>query len=303
MSVVRASRRGVTTAVHTDDAILHPAAMLDFNAEIRRLLAEGQHTAAEVLWASVFEVVHAPAPFEPIHEFATSLPRMRRIPCTQEGCRRCTNHLGGFQFPWLGLWTKAAVVVREGSTPEEVWGTYYHQPDKLDLLALQRLDSGHSAQDLVPPVWDSMVEHCISAPGCAPLQDLFEAFRVWNRGHRTWQDPHADPPARVVALRDAKARSQRSMAAWLDAVVGDPGHYLPASCFQCGGTTRRTCGDCMVASCEECEAAGDEDEVCCEESLRAGRATRLRLPAVRCGETMGTSCGGSFVTAGFQQDD
>ena len=97
MSVRRAARRGVTTAVHSDVQLLHPAALQDFLQHIRALLIDGELDAATVLWSSVFEIVHIPAPTDCVQEFA-GLPPMRRVACSAAGCERCSRRQGGYQL-------------------------------------------------------------------------------------------------------------------------------------------------------------------------------------------------------------
>ena len=286
MSLRQAARRGVTTAVHTDVQVLHPAAMQDFLQRMRQLLDGGDQAEAEVLWDSTFEVVHMPPPFNPIKEFG-SLPPLRRVPCTREGCQRCAHQLGGYQFPWVGTWARSSVAVRPGTSPEQAWMDYHSWPETIDLLAVERLASGYKLEDFVPRQWDALVAHCSDVPGCATVQDLYEAFRGWQLGHELWRDPHAALPARALAIGNRRHRSQRALAAWMDALLVDTEHFLPAACCKCGGTTRRICAECRVASCWECARAGDEDAVCCEESREAGGTARFDLPAARCGETTG----------------
>ena len=286
MSVRSASRRGATTAVHSDVQILHAAAMQDFHQQVRARLAQGDHQAAEALWNSAFEIVHRPAPVALIREIP-ELPLLRRVPCTREGCQRCLHRLGGYQFPWIGVWARSAVAIRPGTTPEQAWMDYHNWPETIDLLAVERLASGYQLADFVPAEWDAMVEHCSDVPGCATIEALHEAFRGWQLGHELWRDPRVAVPSRTQALTDERNRSQRALAGWLEALVEDPGHCLPAVCYKCGGTTRRICAECRLASCWGCANAGDEDAACCEESIQEGGATRYELPAALCGETTG----------------
>ena len=149
MSISRAVRRGATTAIHSDVQILHPAAVQDFLQRIRELIADGDLATAEGLWSSVFEVVHMPPPYMPVQEFA-ELPPMRRVPCSVADCQRCTYHLGGYRFPWVGNWTRQSALVRV----EQAWFDYRESEAKIDLLALERLASGYRIEDLIPREWE-----------------------------------------------------------------------------------------------------------------------------------------------------
>ena len=229
MSVIRASRRGVTTGVHTDAQVLHPAAMQDFLQHVRLLLDAGRRRDAETLWDSVFEIVHLPIPQQPVWEFNT-LPAMRRVACAEQDCRRCNGRLGGYQFPWIGTWTKLSAMVQDGDTPERAWFRYYDHQQPMDLLALERLASGYVLADLVPPVGDDLVVFSSEAPGCASMEHLCEAFRGWQQGHLLWRDPLVAVPGRREALGSERHRAQRSLAGWLLHLQEGNGHYLEAPC-------------------------------------------------------------------------
>ena len=47
-------------AVHTNEQVLHPAAMLDYRARLRKLVAAGASYEAALLWGSALEVQHVP---------------------------------------------------------------------------------------------------------------------------------------------------------------------------------------------------------------------------------------------------
>ena len=283
MSVSRAARRGVTTAVHTDAQVLHPAVLQDFLQHVRALLEAGRQRDAETLWDSVYEIVHIPIPHSPVREFPT-LPAMRRVACSAEGCRRCNAHLGGYQFPWIGTWTRSSVVVRPGDDPAQAWFQYHENDRTMELLALERLASGFGLEDLLPPSWDQLVEYSSDAPGCATVDNLCWAFRGWQQGHDLWRDPLIAIPGRQEAWGSARGRAQRSLAAWLLHLQDNPEIYLAAPCFTCGHPTRRICADCRLAFCQGCARAGREN-FCCEESRAQGLDGRYELPAVRFGET------------------
>ena len=89
-----------SSAVHTTDCILHPAARIDFEQHVRLLWEAGRKDEAETLWNSVVEVQHQPAPRAPILH-GTDLPAMAAVPCTEPECERCTNRRG--YFASLGL--------------------------------------------------------------------------------------------------------------------------------------------------------------------------------------------------------
>ena len=285
MSIRRATRRGVTTAVHTDVQLLHPGALQDFIQHVRALLIDGELATAEVLWSSVYEVVHFPVPVDFTQEFS-GLPPMRRVACTTVDCARCNQQLGGYQFPWVGLWTKAAAVVRPGATPDQAWEAYNNEVDTVDLLALERLASGYGLLDLIPVVWDRLYKQCKEAPGCATVEQLQAAFRGWQKGHDLWRDPAVSVPTRREARFCESKRSQRSLAVWIALLDEDPVHYLPAPCSICRQPTRRLCVDCQLGFCGECGAAR-ADILCCEEGRCNDSGSKFVVPAVQIGESTG----------------
>ena len=103
----------VPLVVHTKDQLLHPAARLDFDRHVQSLVDEGKVNEARRLWRSVVEVVHLPPPEEPIlqpNEFGP----LALAACTAPGCQRCQTGHGGYQFPWIGPWSREGVLVRVG---------------------------------------------------------------------------------------------------------------------------------------------------------------------------------------------
>ena len=121
---------------HSQARMLHPAALLDFEAHVQGLLARGEREHLPPTEASEFR----------IH----TLGSLREVPCIVAGCARCTEMRGGFQFPWLGIWTKRAVLVQAEVGPAAAWDLYYAGRDYLDEDQLRALDSGMRVQQLVP---------------------------------------------------------------------------------------------------------------------------------------------------------
>ena len=134
---------------HCQARMLHPAALLDFEAYVRGLLARGERDQAVWLWRAVVVVVHLP-PTETSEFRIPSLGSLREVPCMVAGCARCTDMRGGFQFPWHGIWTKRAVLVQAEVGPEAAWDLYYAGRDYLDEDQLRAVDSGMRVRQLVP---------------------------------------------------------------------------------------------------------------------------------------------------------
>ena len=103
----------------------------------------------------------------------------------EENCRRCTEYLGGFRFPWLGTWNSSAVLDLPGSDPRLEWQFYYDRlgEAKLELLLLVPLRTQWTARDFAPDNIFGLVafiEH-----NAESMVDLAELWNVW----RTWQSP------------------------------------------------------------------------------------------------------------------
>ena len=170
---------GIHVAVHTEEQLLSAGAWMDFSQYVTTLVLAGRMDEARVLWGSVFEVVHLGVdPAMPVLQ-DPRLPPLRRIPCCVKPCRRCESALGGFKFPFVGLWTRRAVFAQVGASAAETWDAFLRWPDeKLDLLAVQAAASGLSVPDFILGAVEAAVDYipevclvCLcpcfsSCPGC-----------------------------------------------------------------------------------------------------------------------------------------
>ena len=240
-----------SSAVHTTDCILHPAARIDFEQHVRLLWEAGRKDEAETLWNSVVEVQHQPAPRAPILH-GTDLPAMAAVPCTEPECERCANRRGGFRFPWIGIWCKNGVLVRHGVPPQTAWTHWTQSTGFLDLLQLQMHGSGLSRANLVPEAWIKVVARASLKPGCATHEEVLMRWRDWQLGSETWIDPMTflRRPSREEALMNVHRKAQRALLDWL---ASDPEYCLPCSCRSCGQATRNICHYCLVGVCQECD--------------------------------------------------
>ena len=103
------------------------------------------------IWSRVAEITHLPAPSPSITDFdflGAKVP-VRRIVCTQAGCDRCGRARGGYQFPFLGPWSKSAVIVEEAELGPAVAFAAYDRCH--EVLAEDRWDasSGLELQDML----------------------------------------------------------------------------------------------------------------------------------------------------------
>ena len=185
-----AVRVGIDVAAFTECQVLSPASWLDFSARIRELLECGRRAAALQLWDSVCEIVHLGSPCSTFVLQVQGMPPLLQVPCCNENCRRCEEHRGGFQFPWLGTWSRRAVLVQSGAPLNEAWASYHLNEEKLDLLAIQFMASPMSREDILPDHVARMLQLLATQPtGGYPLDAAWEATRSWQLGHRRRREP------------------------------------------------------------------------------------------------------------------
>ena len=105
-------------AVHTDRPTLATAAYMDWSAELRRL-HELRHGREVLLhWCHAVEIQHFPPRFDRMPELPGVLPPVRVAACVAANCARCEAGRGGFQFPWIGAFTRRDVLVEAGIPPQ-----------------------------------------------------------------------------------------------------------------------------------------------------------------------------------------
>ena len=140
---------GIDIPAATEAKILHAAAFLEFKSHVERLAREGSDLAAYTCWMQGVEVLHSPYVLTTgtDSEFFPPLPKM---PCCVDDCKRCAAHVGGFKFPWLGLWNSRGVVLPDDVAPTDAWDYYYQHQDPMDLLLVAAYTSFKGAADVVP---------------------------------------------------------------------------------------------------------------------------------------------------------
>jgi hypothetical protein len=245
-------RPGWNEAAHTDAELLHAAAYYEFKTHVEGLLQRGLVAEATRLWASVCQIDHFPP--HPLGLGVQGLPPFRRSPCMEENCRRCTEYLGGFKFPWIGTWNSSAVLALPGSDPRLAWQSYYDRlgEAKLDLLLIEPLRTHWTARDFAPDNIFGLVafiEH--NAESMVDLAELWDVWRTWQSPRRGWRDPSMVPiPADLVAWRAPRARAVRSLWGWLGAM--EAGEEPLPPCKACGLPTPELCERCFSSVCSTC---------------------------------------------------
>ena len=88
----------------------------------------GWHARATTwLHTRAVEIRHSPFVM-PTTRGSELFPSLVKMPCCTGDCQRCAAHLGGFKFPWLGLWSSRGVIIPPDVQPGDAWDFYYkHQ--------------------------------------------------------------------------------------------------------------------------------------------------------------------------------
>ena len=134
---------GIDIPAATKASILHAAAFLDFKQHVVRLAREGHDLAAYTCWMHAVEIRHSRFVIPTTSE-SELFPPLVKMPCCKSECQRCAAHLGGFKFPWLGLWSSRGVIILPdvhlgmlGTTTMSIrrrWASFFWWP-----TAVQRL--------------------------------------------------------------------------------------------------------------------------------------------------------------------
>ena len=94
---------------------------MDWSAELRRL-HELRHGREVLLhWCHAVEIQYFPPHFDRMPELPGVLPPVRVAACVAANCARCEAGRGGFQFPWIGTFTRRDVLVEAGIPPQVAW--------------------------------------------------------------------------------------------------------------------------------------------------------------------------------------
>ena len=248
---------GINVAAFTEEPTLATAAWLDFKAHILRLLEAGHVGLARELWASVVEIDHHPA--LPISALSIEgMPPIKRMPCLIEPCQRCSTKRGGFRFPWIGLWTKRAVLVQANRPPSEAWRLYSESDAHLSFDEIRRASIGISAVELVPQHVVELTEAVASDRSSLAISDLFLAWRFWQGERLTWREPSVvSLPPRSWA-RSPGAWAGRALWGWLGG--WSAGIYPRPACTICATQYWDTLFVRELPICDECRINGYDSD-------------------------------------------
>ena len=244
---------GIDIPAATEAKILHAAAFLEFKNHVERLAREDSGPAAYTCWMHGIEVLHSPYVLTTGTD-CELFPPLPKMPCCLDGCPRCAAHVGGFKFPWLGLWNSRGVVLPDDVAPADAWEYYYQHQEPMDLLLVSAYTNFKVADDVVPQELYGLQLRCSAGDaGQLGLGELFEQWRVWLRcvgPHELlpiFLEPRHFPRAPRgrpwPAWGREGARAHRALCGWLES---------QAACTECGDPTRRVCWACCVGMCSDC---------------------------------------------------
>ena len=252
----------LVVARHTTYTLLSAGNRAEFQSFVWNLQKKDA-LAAERLWNQVFEVVHKLWPeANPID--IPGLPPIRKVVCTSTECRRCNLHLGGYTFPFLGLWSKRATVVVPGVGPDAAWEAYHAGMGRMDRMLCEVYGSGMEVADACPVLWDRTLARARDAFGSAALFRVRCHWWVWQKDSTWWIDPaRGRLPGRGEGQLDVRAKAHRALWSWMASTSRGATSALAGACEACGCPAGIYCEHCGRGHCEECLQDGHG---CCLES-------------------------------------
>ena len=248
------------TVIHTNLPTLAPANWLDFRAYMSDLARQGRQDELWSIWSRVAEITHLPAPSPSITDFdflGSKVP-VRRIVCTQAGCDRCGRARGGYQFPFLGPWSKSAAIVEEPELgPAVAFAAYDRCREVLAEDRLWDASSGLELQDMLTATFARVLYQAeindLHGADHPSVDDVFRAWRTWQQGQRAWRDPLLLPePTPNQARANEVHKAHRSMLLWLRWAADPAGRSMPAVCVDCGGSGDFVHQILQSAMCRDC---------------------------------------------------
>ena len=175
---------------------------------------------------------------------STTMPPIRRIPCAEVPCTRCERRLGGFRFPWVGTWTRRAVVVQAGVA---AWDAYHANPATFDLLGLQMVRSPLDREAISPAHLDRLFTRLAYDRDGIPWSHVVAIFWIWQAGRGAWREP-----TRVGCPQAGQAELIQAGALLRHLLAATERPFIPPYCLTCCCPTRSVCPSCDRSVCEEC---------------------------------------------------
>ena len=220
--------------VHTSHPILSAENLVDFQRFMGELDRESHFGQ---MWGAVWEVCHLPVPDEVLTHLSLNgrqVP-LRRFVCVAPECRRCNQGVGGFQFPFLGPWSRELVCPDLGLSGYEARRALATCRTVMSQEQRVQRSSGVLVTDLIPPpIWRVVFAaelNSLRDRAGARIHEVLAACRCWQQGELLWKDPLVDVPEAEAVFLDPVDRSQRALAAWVLHVAAAPRFlcHMPAS--------------------------------------------------------------------------
>ena len=131
--------------------------------------------------------------------------------------------MGGFKFPWLGLWNSRGVVLPDDVAPADAWAYYYQHQDPMDLLLVAAYTKLKVAADIVPQDLYGLQLRCTAGDaGQLGMGELFDQWRSWLR----CTGPHELLPTFLEPRLFPRAPRGRPWPAWGEKAPGRTVHYV-----------------------------------------------------------------------------
>lgn len=74
-------------------------------------------------------------------------------------------------------------------TAQSIWARYHVAEDTFELLALQRLASGVTREQLLPSHVCGVLDRLAMCRDVITMQEFYELWRTWQMGYCTWREP------------------------------------------------------------------------------------------------------------------
>ena len=164
---------------HTFRQTLATPAYLDWRARLRKLYEAGDRVGCLIHWSRGLEVQHIPPVFERPAECDLA-PNSYIAACTDLQCSRYARRRGGFEFPFIGTFTRKDVLVEEGLPPLAAFALAKARPSVVGLARLYNLVQ-------------QVARH--THPKLVRGTEIWLVWRDWKQGERRWREPSFYPVA------------------------------------------------------------------------------------------------------------
>ena len=175
--------------VHTSHPILSAENLVDFQRFMGELDRAGRESHFWQMWGAVWEVCHLPVPDEVLTHLSLNgrqVP-LRRFVCVAPECRRCNQGVGGFQFPFLGPWSRELVCPDLGLSGYEARRALATCRTVMSQEQRVQRSSGVLVTDLIPPpIWRAELNSLRDRAGARIHEVLAAGSKVSSFGRTPW---------------------------------------------------------------------------------------------------------------------